>query len=137
MENKNMPPGVITTQTDDYYSTKIDELVGDMIDDTSEIQHMMSRKYVTVSIKFLDEFIPKFTKLYDLTCDYIENNHSKDTAKDEEIRSTLNKIKYELDGISNFNGHTVSVTRENIISCVELFRKYKKYLHAEGIMNVH
>jgi hypothetical protein len=132
-----MAANVITSQTDNYYSDKIDMIIGAMIDDVSDIQHMMSRRYTTASNKFLDEFVPKFTKLYDLTCDYIENNHSKDTTKDDEIRKTLVTIKYELDGISNFNGHTVAINRENMINCIEMFRKYKKYLHAEGIMNVH
>jgi len=132
-----MASDAITSQVDNHYSEEIDRLLIKMIDEVRELYHLIKNHPGNVSAKFANEFVPDFVKLYDLTCDYLETNHMKDTEKDKEIRETISQTIYYLDGVSCNNGHKININKENINQGIQLFRKYKKYLHREGIMYVH
>jgi hypothetical protein len=127
----------VITQTDNHYSEEIDHLLLKMIDQVSEIQMLFSCQPNQIPFKFKNDFVPRFVKLYDLTSDYLESNHMKDTDKDKEIRKTLEDTIYFLNGIARNNSHAIAINKESVNEGIDLFRKYKKYLHREGIMVVH
>jgi len=131
-----MSPDSAINYTDNHYSEKIDCLLLDMIDNISEIEYLKKMNPQLVGNRYID-FIRRFVNLYDLTCDYLECNHMKETDKDKEIRKTIEDTIYYLNGINSSNGHTIHINKETVNNGIELFRKYKKYLYKEGIMVVH
>jgi hypothetical protein len=131
-----MPADVITTQKDTHYSDEIDHLVLKMIDEVREIYHLWKIQPNQVSLKFVNEFIPDFVKLYDLTGDYLEIRHPSERNEDVNIRTSIKSLIYYLDGITGNNGHSEVTNKENIIRGINMFREYKKQLQKEGIVVV-
>lgn len=131
-----MASDIITSQKDTHYSQEIDHLLLKMIEEVREIYLLWKIKPEQVSIKFVNEFVPDFVKLYDLTGDYMEIKHSTEKDLDKKLRNDVKDILYYLDGITGNNGHTEHVNRDNIIRGIRMFREYKKQLQKEGIVVV-
>lgn len=133
-----MASDIITSQKDTHYSEEIDHLLIKMIDEVREIYHLWKTQPRQVSIKFVNEFIPDFVKLYDLTSDYLEIKHpsNKEGSLDIKIRNDLKDMIYYLDGMTGNNGHTEQMNRDNVIRGIQMFREYKKQLQREGIVVV-
>jgi translation initiation factor 2B subunit (eIF-2B alpha/beta/delta family) len=132
-----MPADVITTQKDTHYSEEVDHLVIDMINEVREIYHLLKIQPNQVSLKFVNEFIPDFIKLYDLTGDHLKIKHPDLSDEDTKIRTDIDGILYYLDGVSGTNGHTEQVNMDTILRGIKMFRDYKMQLQREGIMVVY
>lgn len=131
-----MASDIITSQQETDYSHEIDDLILRMIDEVREIYKIWRFQPSQVSTKFLNDFIPDFVKLYDLTSDYMEIKHSSEKELDKKIRGDIREIIYYIDGVTGNNGHTEKINKDSILKGINMFREYKKQLQKEGIVVV-
>jgi len=132
-----MVQDLITSHKDNHYSEEIDHLLLDMIDEVKEINQLWKIKPALVSTKFVNNFIPDFIKLYDLTGDHLELHHTQDAEDDKAVRDLVKGTIYYLDGMTGTNGHTQHVNSKTVLEGIKMFREYKRQLLKEGLMVVY